>query len=381
MNRPAVLIFRKRLLPWSETFIAAQGGALERYRPVFVGYRREAGGAAYLEGRDVVVLSEHSLAPPLSKAALKAFGVVTPRWRRALAERGPVLVHAHFGVNALDASAISRTFAVPLVVTYHGMDIAIERESRSDRRERDLVFRRATRVIAVSEFIAGLLRDAGCPPEKVVVHHIGVDTDHFSPPDAPRDEATVLFVGRLVEKKGLVHLLRALPAVRREVPAVRLLVAGDGPLRKEMEDLARELDVDVAFLGVQTPEQVRALMRRATLFCAPMVVAPDGNAEGLGMTIVEAEATGLPVVIFPSGGSVEAVVDGETGFIAPARDEAALATSLVRLLADPDLRARFGRAARRWALDAFDLGRQTRRLEEIYDDARAAGSAPRRPRV
>lgn len=364
----SALIFRKRLLPWSETFIAAQGGALERYHPVFVGYKLKAGGAKYLKDEDVVVLSEHSALPALSKGALKALGWVTPAWRRALEERRPAIVHAHFGVNALDASAIARTFDVPLVVTYHGMDIAIERDSASSRRERAKVFDRAARVIAVSDFIAARVLEAGCPPEKLVVHHIGVDTALFAPDAAPREPAQILFVGRLVAKKGLTHLLAVMPRLQAELDDVELVVAGDGPLADEAHAEADRLGARVRWLGVQTPEQVRELMRRATVFCAPSVVAGDGNAEGLPMTIVEAQASGLPVVAFPSGGSAEGIRHGETGFVAPAKDEKALGDFLLELLRDPAKRETFSRAARQWVLDEFDLKRQTGRLEDLYDE-------------
>lgn len=373
VERPAALIFRKRLLPWSETFIAAQGKALARYRPVFVGYKYRQAGASYLAGEDCVVLREHALLPALSKGILKALGRVTPRWRRALAERRPAVVHAHFGFNAPDAIPIADSLDLPLVVTYHGMDIAVERESRGERRQRQRVFARAARLVAVSGFIADRLREAGAPEQKLVIHHIGVDTTRFrpgAPDDAPA--LSILFVGRLVPKKGLIHLLEAMPRIQEVAPGVELLVAGDGPLRGELEEAARRLGARARFLGRQSPEEVAELMRRATVMCTPSVVAPDGNAEGLPMTVVEAQASGLPIVAFPSGGTAEGIVHGETGFVAPPRDEAALAGHLLELLTDPDLRRRFSRAARRHVEASFDLRRQTAKLEEIYDAARAA---------
>lgn len=371
---PTVLIFRKRLLGWSETFVAAQGRALERYRPVFVGYRLEEPGAAYLGGADRVVMAEHARVPELSKALLKTVGWVTPAWKRALESREPSLLHTHFGVNTGPALALARSLDLPLVVTFHGMDITVVRPSPRHRRERERLFRRASRVIAVSRFIAGRLLEAGCPEEKLVVHYIGVDTERFSPGDpSQRAPARILAVGRLVPKKGLIHLLRAMPRVRAEVPDAELLIAGDGPLREELERRSRELGADARFLGVRTPEEVRDLMRTATVFCAPFVVAPSGNAEGLGLTQVEAQACGLPVVTSPSGGSVEALVHGETGFVSPAGDEEALADHLLRLLTDPERAARFSRAAREHALRAFDLRTQSRRLEEIYDEVVSGG--------
>ncbi len=366
---PTAIIFRKRLLPWSETFIAQQGGALRRYHPVFVGYERVQGGWRYLEGRDAVVLSEAARFPILSKGALKAFGRITDDWAEALAAHAPAIVHAHFGINAMDASVIARHFDVPLVVTFHGMDITVER-GRRQRRERRRVFDAATAVIAVSEFIAERVSAAGCPPDKLFVHHIGVDTERFRPGDAPEEPGRILFVGRLVAKKGLDHLLRAMPAVQARVRGAELIVVGDGGLRERMEALARELGVNARFVGVQTPDRVLDWLRTAAVLCSPSVVAADGNAEGLPMTIMEAQATGVPVVAFPSGGSAEGVDDGRSGFVVPARDEDALAEALIRLLGDGELRERFSLAAREFALRKFDLAHQTEKLEAIYDRAR-----------
>lgn len=368
--RPTAVIFRKRLLPWSETFVARQGMALRRYRPLFAGYAFEEGGRAYLEGADTAVLAEHAVVPALAKGFVKATGVLSPGWRRALAAHEPAIVHAHFGVNALAARPIAAAFEVPLVVTYHGMDITVERRGARASRRRRRVFSVADRIIAVSDFIRDRVLDAGAPPEKVVRHRIGVDTEHFSPGDGPREAAAVLFVGRLVPKKGLDYLLRAMPAVQAAVPGATLLVAGDGPLRLELEEEARRVGAATRFLGVQTPERVRDLMRASTVFAAPSVVAGDGNAEGLPMTIVEAQACGLPVVGFPSGGSAEGIVEGVTGFMLPPRDEEALAGRLIELLTDAGRLHAMSRAARAHVLEEFDLMRQTARLERIYDEAR-----------
>ncbi|HUF13415.1 MAG TPA: glycosyltransferase [Longimicrobiales bacterium] len=369
-HKPTVLIYRKRLLYWSETFIAAQGGALERYRPVYAGLRHKAEGRPYLGDSPSVTLEDHALWYPLEKAVLRATGRVPARWRRAIGAYAPTLVHAHFGWEAPDGRAIARSFGIPLIVTFHGMDITVQRNTSAERRQRGTAFREATRIIAVSHFIADRLLAAGAPADKVIVHYIGIDTDRFSPGAAPRSEREILFVGRLVEKKGVIHLLRAMPHVQAAVPGASLTIAGDGPLRPQLERAAAELGTDVRFLGVQKPPQVAALMRRAAVMCAPFVVSPNGNAEGLGLTAVEAQACGTPIVASPSGGSTEGFLHGETGFLVPPGDPEALTVRLIELLGNDELRRRFGERARAFVLERFDLRRQTAKLEEIYDAAR-----------
>ncbi|MFW6201989.1 MAG: glycosyltransferase, partial [Gemmatimonadota bacterium] len=159
---------------------------------------------------------------------------------------------------------------------------------------------------------------------------------------------------------------------QRSVPRAGLVVAGDGGRRTELGAEARRLGVRCRFLGIQTPDRVRSLMREASVLCAPSVVAANGDAEGLGMVIVEAQACGTPVVAFDSGGAAESIVDGETGLVAPEGDRTGLARALIRILTDPGRRAWMSAAARTHVVEHFDLRRQTAKLERIYDEVRDA---------
>jgi colanic acid/amylovoran biosynthesis glycosyltransferase len=367
-ERRTAVIFRKRILPWSETFIAAQSGAMTRYAPVLVGYSRDPGGAAYLVGRPQLILDEHSRFPALEKFLLKSTGRAPPRWLRAIADTKPAVLHAHFGSSALPASRIAKALGVPLVVTYHGMDITVRAKTEAEAERRRRAFRAADVVIAVSDFIRQALLAAGCPAEKIRLHFIGVDTTRFTPATEPRSASDVLYVGRLVEKKGVAHLIRAMADVRHRVPGAVLVIAGDGPLREGLAREAAQLGVPARFLGVQTPEQVQALMRRATVLAGPSIADARGNAEGLPITFLEAQASGLPLVVSTSGGTGEGVLHGETGYLFAPGDEHALAGHLVALLGDRTLRQRMSAAARAHAVSSFDLARQTARLESIYDE-------------
>jgi len=370
-DRRTAIIFRKRILPWSETFIAAQSGAMTRYAPVLVGYSRDPSGAAYLVGRPQLLLNEHSLFPALEKFLLKSAGRAPSRWLRAIADTKPAVLHAHFGSSALPASRIAKALGIPLVVTYHGMDITVRAKTEAESARRRAAFAAAQRVIAVSEFIAAALRAAGCPEEKITRHYIGVDTAKFTPGTEPRSASDVLFVGRLVDKKGVIHLVRAMAVVRKTVANAELVIAGDGPLREGLAREAAQLGVPAKFLGVQTPEQVQQLMRRAAVLAGPSIADDRGNAEGLPITFLEAQSSGLPLVVSTSGGSGEGVVHRETGYLFDPGDEAALARHLTSLLGDAGLRARMSAAARAHIVANFDLARQTARLEELYDEVRA----------
>jgi glycosyltransferase involved in cell wall biosynthesis len=207
------------------------------------------------------------------------------------------------------------------------------------------------------------------------VHATGIDLDIFDPDAVEARQDVVLFVGRLVEKKGCAHLIRAMRSVQERRPSATLIVLGDGPLRSELEALAAELlPGRYRFLGAQPVEQVRAWLQRARVFSVPSVTAANGNTEGLGMVFCEAQAMGVPVVSFASGGIAEAVVDGETGFLVAERDEAGLAAKISALLAGGPAWAAMSRKGRLRMKEKFDVKVQTEILEAKYDEVLAAHS-------
>ena len=199
-----------------------------------------------------------------------------------------------------------------------------------------------------------------------MVHSIGVDVAEFETLPTRRREKLVLFVGRLVEKKGCGDLIEAMAQVQDQSPEAELIVIGDGPLRAGCEALAASLQVRCRFLGSQPSALVKTWMARASVFCVPSVVASSGDAEGFGIVFIEAQAMGLPVVSTRSGGIPEAVEDGETGLLVTQNDPDGLAHAILRLLQDGMLWQRFSSAGRRRVVSQFNLVQQTRRLEDLF---------------
>jgi glycosyltransferase involved in cell wall biosynthesis len=370
---PTALIYREQLLGGSETFIRDQAEALRRYRPLYVGARRVPG--LQLPAERTRVLNDGSALGRLREMAFKASGRA-PGLERALRREGPALMHVHFGTDAVFAIPLARRLGVPLAVTFHGYDITARpgpgsgaAHRRFDRARPDLN-RAATLLIAVSGFIRDRLLEAGFDAERVRVHYIGVDTDYFTARDQPRTR-TVLFVGRLVEKKGCALLIEAMAQLGER--QVDLVVIGDGPLRGELEAAARAAGIHHRFLGARPREEVREWMQRARVFCVPSVVAASGDAEGFGLVFAEAQSMGLPVASFATGGIPEAVAHGETGLLAPERDVSALAGHLRTLLGDDEVWQRFSLAGAARVRERFDLRTQTATLELLYDGVVAAG--------
>lgn len=223
-----------------------------------------------------------------------------------------------------------------------------------------LVYRRA-RFLAISESTRDDLAARGIDRRRVSVVRCGLNQEQYAvtvPPEH-RGDPVIVFLGRLRRYKGAQHVIRALPEVLAAVPAARLRVAGDGPYRPTLENLTRSLGIAdrVEFLG-----SVSHGAKVAALNSAQVAVAPSPK-EGWGLTVIEANACGVPVVASRSPGLIESVKDGETGILVPHGDATALADALIRLLTDRPLRLTQAAAGLSWAR-TFDW-------ETCYRESRA----------
>jgi colanic acid/amylovoran biosynthesis glycosyltransferase len=374
--KPTVAIFAEPLLAPSMTFIRAQASSLVEFGALYVGPQR-ASPTLELPSDRVVVLCDGPRASQFwsrfRQIPFKVFGFA-PRFFERVAAHHPVLLHAHFGPVGLTALPLARWLKIPLVVTFHGYDatVADDHLARSHYRiraylkKRHVLQRQAALFITVSEFLRKQLIARGFPDERIMVHYTGVDTSFFQPSGPTVRDSAVLFVGRLTEKKGCAHLLRAMREVEEAAPGTELVVVGDGPLRQELEELARKTLRKYRFLGWQPPETVREWMSRARVLSVPSVRAPSGDGEGFGMVFAEAQAMGLPVASFSSGGVPEAVVHDETGLLATEGDWRGLAGNILALLRNGSLWRRMSEAGQRRVRESFALAKQTAKLEQTY---------------
>ena len=379
MNK--VLVCRAGLLPYSETFIREQLLAYSRWNPVLVGTHRVEPGLP-VDGIELRLL--HSATPTLRsriyKRALRELHVAAPGATRRLRAENAALVHVHFGTDAVDYWPLLRRLNLPVVVTLHGFDINVHKhEWQRDRtsfanrlypgRLLAMSRQRGVHFVAVSESIRQRAIAYGIAPESITVRYIGVDRARFSFSGAPlADRARrILYVGRLVEKKGGELLIRAFAQVRSQVPRAELVMAGDGPLGARFRELAAQLGVGVQFLGSVSSAEVKRQFDSARVFCLPSVTAANGDAEGLPISILEAQACGVPVVTSARGGVTEGIIPGVTGFAFAEGDVAALSERLIKLLQDDALATSMSAAAIAFVADRFDIGHCTRGLEDLYD--------------
>jgi colanic acid/amylovoran biosynthesis glycosyltransferase len=339
--------------------------------------------------RDAGLLAQLSARRPDALRLLQREGSAPYGGRRSLLRRLRVLlprdrydvVHCHFGNIGLAYRFAAAYWRVPLVVSFHGFDFSRDPQ-RYGPRLYDPLFPVADAVTVNSEYARERLEELGCPPSALRILHYGVQRPAV-PPRTHRargtadDPARLLTVARLVEKKGVEYAIRAVATVGATVPGVRYDIIGDGPLRPELEALARSLGVAdrIVFRGPQEQRAVQAALAEADLFILPSVTAASGDQEGTPNVLMEASSYGVPVVSTLHSGIPEVVRDGETGFLVPERDVPALADRIAFLAGDPELRTTMGRAGRRYMEQCFDVQVVTAQLEELYREAIARRQA------
>lgn len=270
------------------------------------------------------------------------------------------LIHAHWMVPQGSIAVVGLTMTrrgIPLLCTSHGSDL-FGLHGRVFKCLKRFVMGKSRMITVVSRVMKRKVVDMGIPAEKVRVMPMGVDLKHrFTPdPALKRSEHELLFVGRLVEIKGVRILLEAMPKVLSKHPATRLIVAGSGPLEGELRDLARRLNLEekVDFLGMVPQLKLPALYRRAALAVFPFLMARSGDQEGFGLVQVEAMGCGCPVIAGDLPAIHDSITHGQTGFLVAPGNIEELADTIVRALEDRETSIKMAAVARKRVTAQFD---------------------------
>lgn len=326
-----------------------------RYGPAMlerVGYRGDATGRALLN--------------PLTLAMAPFYlGRFRGSARLAAARFAPTVVHAHWWFPAGWAAS---GLGIPYVVTSHGSDVRLFDRGGWWRRSGRRVLGRAGAVTAVSRFLAqDVERHVGPLPNPVEVTPMPVDVELFSSGHTTpkRVPPQILYAGNLVPAKGVDVLLRACAVLRKREVGCRLRILGDGPSRGSLERLAAELGIagDVDWSPFVPQDRMPAEYGASTVTVLPS----RGQAEGLGLTLVEALLAGSAVVATPAGGIPEVVQEGETGLLARDGDAEDLARQIGRLLQDAALRDRLIANGSSRVRDTYSAAAAARRFLALYD--------------
>ncbi|GAB6270443.1 MAG: hypothetical protein STSR0003_02830 [Smithella sp.] len=283
------------------------------------------------------------------------------------------IIHAHWLIPQGFIAALSLLITrrkIPLLCTSHGGDLFALKGKGLQRLKR-WVMDKSAALTVVSTAMKKTVVDMGIVPDKVEVIPMGVDLKGLFTPETrvPRKTDELLFVGRLVEKKGVHFLLEAMPNVMKKHPTVRLILAGSGPMEQELKQQAQRLHLSerVDFLGMVTQTQLPALYQRATIAIFPFIVAKSGDQEGFGLVQVEAMGCECPVIAGDLPAIHDIITHEENGLIFPSGNAQVLADAIIKLLDEPELRARLAGEGRKRGVQKFDWEIIAGKYAEVYN--------------
>lgn len=290
--------------------------------------------------------------------------------RTAAARFRPDVMHVHWWFPGGLAVWPGSAQGIPWVLTSHGTDLFLLDRFPAARAVAGPIFRRATEVTVISSPLVPRAERLGVGTDRITVIPMPLTESVFgSPANAQdRDPGHVLFVGRLVERKGVEFAIRALKVLTERGRDLTFSIVGDGPEREALERLTDALDLRhrVGFVGALPPQEVARWYRRAAVLVFPTVTDWKGEQEGFGMVLVEAMRAGLPIVASRSGGIPDVIRDGDTGVLVAERDVDGLAEAIEGLIGDADRRTALAAAAQRDVQARFAPASIAERFEAVY---------------
>ncbi len=382
LEKPRVAHFIRGWLLPAQTFIGNQILGLQRHTPIVLCHHRLNEDHPYPDVHiHPVVDSLTGWDRKIEAFSYRYLKTLTPRATQTMLEtlraNSVQLLHIHFLVDARFLLPVIRGSRLPTIVSAYGYDVSsfpAKLFGVGLRYLRPLFFENIT-FLAMSEDMKRDMLAIGCPASKIKVHYYGTDADRFLNPERVYDEKNfyrILISGHLVATKGHHTVLDALKILRDDntnSAVFQLVIVGDGPMMESLRSRVHALGLDdvVVFRGhvAHESKDLDDVYKNADLFALPSLTV-DGEKEGIPGTLIEAMASGLPVVSTRHAGIPEVVTDNVNGILVEEGDAAGVAAALQRLAGDPSLRRRFGHAAMVKATKDLSLRDRTHELEMLY---------------
>ena len=291
-----------------------------------------------------------------------------------LASDKPDLVHAYYGHKAVGYLPMLKEWGGPFVVSFHGVDVAKDMDKPEHVAAMREVLERAEFVMARSQSLLERVAALGCPAEKLRLNRTPIPMTHLQSAvrTPPADgEWRLVQACRLIAKKGLFTAIEAMQEVVKTYPKAKYLICGTGPQEARLrEEIAKHgLSANVELLGWLSQEQLQAEYQRAHIFLHPSELTKDSDQEGIPNSMLEAMATGLPVVATQHGGIPEAVTHERDGLLVPEKNPAELARAILQVLGAPAMLADLSAEAARSVRANFEAGVQIAKMEDVYFEA------------
>ncbi len=357
---------------YSETFIRDH---MERLGPdvlrVFGSFEKATHEGRLICGRAVSVIATGRL-PGAPEAMVRYYrDQVNVRIAKFWKQHGVDVVMAEFATTAsymLDSTLRAR---VPMVAHCHGYDVYETAILQSHHGAYEQLFHRAAAIVVVSNDMRDQVIGLGADRDKVHVNPCGVDIEKFQAIDAGANGLALVSTSRFVEKKGPHLTILAFSKARELCPEATLTIVGDGPLLNACKQLCEALRLgdSVRLPGKQTHEEVRDVLQSARAFVLHSVRAPNGDSEGSPVAVLEASATGLPVIATAHAGIKDTMVHGGTGLLSPELDIEAMATNMVAVLKDARLARELGQGGRERVAQRFSMNQSIANLQDILEEA------------
>lgn len=374
MSLPAVAHVMERYLGLTETFIHEYLAAFRRVRPVVIARRFDHPERFALPPEAILYRSPPTRGTPAwaVSAVRRRIEGGDPHLEGILAREGVRLIHAHFGPAACSLFDVRRRTKLPLITSFYGYDASMDTvvQQFHDRYRR--LFDIGDAFLVEGPAMMRRLVALGCPSSKLRIQRTAIDPTRYrfhTRDDPGTGPVTLLQCGRMVPKKGYAVTLRALAEARRHDRRLRLRIIGDGPDRAQIERLIRELELDdvVTLMGQQPRETFVEELDRAHIYVQPSLTAGDGDSEGgAPTTLLEAQASGLPVLATRHADIPEIVHEGDSALLSDEGDVGGLAANLSLLASEPGRWASMGLAGRALVETRHEVRRLATDLEVLY---------------
>ncbi|MFZ4766082.1 MAG: glycosyltransferase [Roseimicrobium sp.] len=286
----------------------------------------------------------------------------------------PDLVHVYYGHKAVHFYDMLRAWGGPFVVSFHGVDVSKFLDEPNYAETLQQVFAAADLVMARSQSLLDRLVQLGCPTDKLRMNRTPIPLEHLaaSMRQPPADgQWRLVQACRLIQKKGILTALKALTLVKQQYPSVRYVLCGEGSLKPKIEEAVKNLGLEdnVELLGWLDQDQLLEQYRIAQLFLHPSELTKDDDQEGIPNSMLEAMATGLPVVATLHGGIPEAVTNGYDGLLVPEKSPEQLAAALLQAMNDARVLEQLSQNAATSVRASFGSEAQVAALEDVYLEA------------
>jgi glycosyltransferase involved in cell wall biosynthesis len=374
-----IAVYTDLFLTPSMTFIFRQLNAVSKSWQTFAIARSKAN--TNLFSYSDVYCSKRTIFERIINKFLRIFGIRYIALRKAslkyfksvLLKEKPSLIHAHFGPSALEILPLAKSLNIPLITTFHGFDASLLLKNSTYVKQLRELFDYSY-ILAVSEKMKLDLVQLGANDDRSKCAYIGVPLENFNFTQRTtlyekflrKDEISFLQVSNFVEKKGHKYTILAFSKLLEIYPNARLMLAGDGYLRDEMENYVLELGIEYAiqFVGHKNSTEVSKLMSKVDCFLHHSVTASDGDQEGIPTVIMEAMATGLPVISTNHAGIPELITNNQNGYLVNERDISAYVEAMIKVLEE---KGSMGISARKTIEKKFNMKIQIESLLDIYE--------------